>query len=631
LVKLLPRPDATPGQVVRFVYENEALEPGPNGKISDGAKARSLARQLARWLKAMGDKPARLRARNWREVAILCPRKAWFSPVEIALREAGLDFQVQSAREPRGSSAAHAWLAALFAVMDDPRDEFEVVGVLREIYGISDHDLAAHRAKGGGFSITSEPGGNGQAADVLRELCKLRMAVRGRPLSDMAKTVVGRTELRGRLAAMEGVLDELLVAKLDELLARIADFEAQGFLIEDAAAQLREEMDAVEEIEPPVRDAIQLITSHKAKGSEWDCVIVPFLGRKPVTPAGSYPRILVGTGDAPPLVVLDGGDRDDDVKQREELAERQNHERLLYVAMTRARHTLVLTDEGGLFAAKNGAQKFSGEALLMSGGGESEAAFRALPDVAVTDAATEGLQHGKEAEREERSSVPEAEAAGSVATNAGIGEARIFTRKINPSGLAADAAWRDAEPGERLDADAEFREPAFDNPATRYGTWWHGFVEGLTWNDPAKWGMRFAEWKKSAPDVGRAEREWDLLREQMEARQSPLRRLLKPGVVVHAEMPVFCRLNDGGALEGLIDLACFDPADGSWWVLDWKTNRITSDAGVERLRKHYLSQIAAYCAALKAALGAEVRAALYFTAVGRFAEFDADELAAVAF
>jgi ATP-dependent helicase/nuclease subunit A len=625
-VKLQARPGATAGQVVRFIYEKEELKPGPNGRISDHAKARSLARQLARWLKSMGGTPAALRARNWREVAILCPRKRWFGPVEEALRGEGIDFQVQSARAARGGSAAHAWLAALLAVMDDPCDEFEAVGLLREIYGISDHELAVHRGRGGGFCIATMPAQEGHVADVLCELFQLRAEVIRHPLYDMVKLIANRTELRERLSAMEGVLDEPLAGKLDELLSRIAGFEAQGMLLEDAAAQLREEMDAVEEIEPPVCDALQLITSHKAKGSEWDCVIVPFLGRKPGAPPASYPRVVAGAGGEPPLVVLDGGDRDDDVKEREDLVERQNHERLLYVAMTRARHTLVLTDEAGLFAAKNGPQKFSSEALLAGGpDGANEAVFRALPCVAGADAETERAQRGKEAEKEERSSVPEADAPDCDALSSGVSAARSFLKKINPSGLAAGAEWRDMEPGERQDADAEFREAAFDNPATRYGTWWHGFVEGLTWNDPTKCGVRFAEWKKSAPDARRAEREWNLLREQMEDWQSPLRRLMRPGVVVHAEMPVFCRLNNDGALEGLIDLACYDPADNSWWVLDWKTNRITSDADVERLREHYQPQIAAYCTALKLSFNAGVNAALYFTGVGRFLEFTGGE------
>ena len=34
-------------------------------------------------------------------------------------------------------------------------------------------------------------------------------------------------------------------------------------------------------------------------------------------------------------------------------------------------------------------------------------------------------------------------------------------------------------------------------------------------------------------------------------------------------------MNDRECLEGIIDLAVFDPASGSWLILDWKTNRTT--------------------------------------------------------
>jgi Superfamily I DNA and RNA helicases len=43
---------------------------------------------------------------------------------------------------------------------------------------------------------------------------------------------------------------------------------------------LRRNFDEVRETEPAEADAVQLITAHKAKGSEWDTVIVPFLARE---------------------------------------------------------------------------------------------------------------------------------------------------------------------------------------------------------------------------------------------------------------------------------------------------------------------------------------------------------------
>src|SRR6185503_17813657 len=84
----------------------------------------------------------KLRARSWSEVAILCPRKAWFRSLRDALRRAGFSVQTQSDSELNADNPAHAWLAALATIMARPRANYEVVGVLREVFGLSDHDLA---------------------------------------------------------------------------------------------------------------------------------------------------------------------------------------------------------------------------------------------------------------------------------------------------------------------------------------------------------------------------------------------------------------------------------------------------------------------------------------------------------
>jgi hypothetical protein len=47
--------------------------------------------------------------------------------------------------------------------------------------------------------------------------------------------------------------------------------------------------------------------------------------------------------------------------------------------------------------------------------------------------------------------------------------------------------------------------------------------------------------------------------------------------VVRAEMPFFWKMRDDRCLEGVIDLALFDPATSEWLIIDWKTNRISRD------------------------------------------------------
>src|SRR5256885_358922 len=98
-------------------------------------------------------------------------------------------------------------------------------------------------------------------------------------------------------------------------------------------------------------DAIQLITAHKAKGSEWDAVIVPFLAREArLAPGGAYPRVIPGEQ---PQIAFDYSDVAD-VKDDLERTQRQEMERLLYVALTRARHTLAFALDSDFFRGSRG-------------------------------------------------------------------------------------------------------------------------------------------------------------------------------------------------------------------------------------------------------------------------------------
>src|SRR6478672_4892241 len=85
-VELQPRPTVLPGQVIQVSLGSSLLE--GIEKPKDRQIARIEAEELAAWLKKCG--PGKLRARTWREVAILCPRRDWLRTTAIALRKIGL-------------------------------------------------------------------------------------------------------------------------------------------------------------------------------------------------------------------------------------------------------------------------------------------------------------------------------------------------------------------------------------------------------------------------------------------------------------------------------------------------------------------------------------------------------------
>ena len=96
---------------------------------------------------------------------------------------------------------------------------------------------------------------------------------------------------------------------------------------------------------------------------------------------------------------------------------------------------------------------------------------------------------------------------------------------------------------------------------------------------------------------------------------------------MRTEMPFFWKMDDDRCLEGIIDLAFFDPTTNEWLIVDWKTNRVARDK-IDILRVTYRPQLAAYCQAVERTTGHKVRAAIYSTATGEFVRYESREVAA---
>ena len=69
------------------------------------------------------------------------------------------------------------------------------------------------------------------------------------------------------------------------------------------------------------------------------------------------------------------------------------------------------------------------------------------------------------------------------------------------------------------------------------------------------------------------------------------------------------------------DLAVLDQDTQSWWIVDWKTNRIDSRQAAW-LKEIYEPQLSAYRAALSAITNSPVRAAIFSTVTGQWMEYD---------
>jgi ATP-dependent exoDNAse (exonuclease V) beta subunit len=614
-VELSPRPEILAGQVIRFGLGNNIV-----ASLTETQRARVEAERLAKW---MGDAGLeKLRARCWREVAILCPRKAWLRPIRDALLEQEIPVEVQSESDKQGEHPAYAWLTALLAIMVDPNASYEIVGVLREVFGLSDDELARF-ADGNGhkFQIEGKTGGRGVVADTLNLLTRVRESLPHQPLFSAVREVVRMTQLRERLRTLPREEFGDSVSELEKLLSAAAAAEARQESLADFTLTLRRNFDKIRETEPAQADAIQLITAHKAKGSEWDAVIVPFLAREARLGGNiRYPLVIPGEQ---PFIAFDRSDRAD-LEDEMKRVQRQEMERLLYVALTRARHTLVLALDVDFFRGKRGVHSDTQLKWLQADVNEPNAKI-------ISDLSDEATACEETAARH-KERAPESVADSLRALRLETGWVDIARQRaasiietVTPSEFAPEEEVSGGPSVEEwIELEPELRPPRIDNPAKRYGVWFHDFVEQIDWrSEPKQWSETFERNLAASPDVARSRREWQLLQRHIES-VNGFTRVLRDADLVRQEMPFFWKLN-GKCLEGIIDLAFFNQKGNGVFILDWKTNRIAADK-IDILRELYRSQMAAYWQAISNLTKARVSAAIYSTAIGQLAMYDDGEL-----
>ncbi|MBV9618243.1 MAG: PD-(D/E)XK nuclease family protein, partial [Verrucomicrobia bacterium] len=456
----------------------------------------------------------------------------------------------------------------------------------------------------------------------LSLLAQVRLSIQALPLFDAINEIVVRTELRERLNALPREDFEDLDGELDALLALASSSEAKEMTLTEFTDLLRTHFVDAREVRPSRTDAIQLITSQKAKGSEWQAVIVPFLARKVWPPSFRYPRLIKNRASGDTIVLLDKSDVTPEVMEMLERENRQEMERLLYVALTRARHTLALVFDNELFAKRGDEiHTHSQTKWLKAGkGAVNENAFVAI--TADPAPCTLTTQH-----HEARSAATSARnittlPAGAIDKAIAIKNASVFVRKLNPSALAADEITAAKEARSIDDARRVGRSIS---PALQYGIWWHDFFRQLNWNNGAAHRAKvFEEQRELSPDPARSTREWKLLLGHLESTED-FRNLVGGNSIVHAEMPFLWRLDGPRCLEGVLDLVLLNSDSGKGLILDWKTDRVPPD-NKETLHARYLSQLAAYWKAVSEITKMEVSAAIYSTAAGALVRYQTSEL-----
>lgn len=608
---------AASGQVIRQKL------PDPPESIGTTAPERlsAYAREFANWWKSLNLKE--LRASSWDQVAILCPRNTWLDRLGFALREAGVPVQQLSRRGRKAEDPVHAWYAAVLHILAYPRDAFEIYGVLRDILGFSDEELVQyihrHRRRGQPhpLRLDADPkAANEKVGNTLAALCRLRREALERPLVDAVDRILEYGSLEQRLLASGTVEAAQTRALLARFRHELMEAENAGSSFREYAEACRSRLGETLDESHPDPDAVVLLTAHKSKGLGFETVVLPAFFHHFDSPPPSYPECYTSS-DGELDICFDGRDRDRSETDRSKLKRREETERLLYVAMTRVKQTLVIFDDEAWWSDLRKQGEAFGKLLGVEAGTAGHPVWNELPRT---------LTAKPEAEQREPSP------AGAAPSATGEGRAArpvqrplpglLSWRHVTPSSLQRHDethAIERTEPEDRLRA--VFPEPSpaiaelYRNDPAAYGNWWHDMMEEADWacgEDVLR--IHLFNALKECPDPIRGTREIASFLESGTAS-----RLLSSEWEVMTELPfLWGDASEKVGYEGFIDLLALHRESGAWMILDWKTDRLDAKDFPAAMRSIYGPQIEVYQRVLASASGTSGETGLYSTVTGEW-------------
>jgi ATP-dependent helicase/nuclease subunit A len=608
-----------PGSVTLWHPFTEELDEGPEeeageeGWLSDTVRlyAARLARQIRAWL----DRPFALtgkgRALRPEDILILVRRRGDLASLIVArLHAEGIPVAGVDRLALTAPLAVKDLLAAIrFAAQ--PLDDLNLASLLvSPLFGWSQEALfdASFRRDG---ALWPHLRARGAAEETLAGLQSiLAMADYATPHQFLETLLSG--PLDGRRKLLERLGPEAR-DPIEELLSAALDFEASA-----AGASLQRFLDwfargSVEIVRDPSTplDAVRVMTVHGSKGLQSPVVILADACADPNRRGGgfggSFARLKTDTLSLPvfrPRKEEVGEPLRGQIEAQDRL-EREEHWRLLYVAMTRAEERLFI---GGALgpADRNGPPAASWYAALDATLGGLDADWREDDLWGRARSFGDPLQPGRAARPASRA----AREAPDWMRRAAPVEARP-PRPLAPSSLGEEDV-ADPPPSEAMRAAAE------------RGRLLHRLFERLPDVPPEERTARADRWLERSAGVGDATVRRALVADACRVVDDPANaELFTPAAL--AEAPIAAVIGDGLVVSGTVDRLLV--REDCIVLADFKTGR-KAPASLAEIPLAHLRQMAAYAEALKRIFpGRRIEAKLLYTAVPILYDLPAELLA----
>ena len=624
------------GPAIEFLWATlgPEAEVKPNAELLRRREADWIARRLVglfaeRALPVQAKSTRAVRPAAPGDVAILFRALSDVQFYEEALRRYGIPYYLV------GGAAFYAQqevfdLLNLLRVLDSPRDEVALAGVLRSpFFSLADETLfwLGQHSEGLSAGLFAEQlpreideRQRQQAQFAADTLASLRGMKDRLPIAGLIREALARTGYDALLVAE--FLGERKLANLRKLIDQARSFDQSGiftladFIHELAEFVARQPDEPAAPVELESSTVVRLMTIHQAKGLEFPVVVVPDLARS----LGGSRGTLVFDRALGPLVRARVGQKDagpcglDLYRLLDHQEEADEEIRLLYVAATRAADHLILS------AGLKDVDQPTGSWLELLADrfdlrtGELKVALPvgfARPQVAVTleePAVPAGTAQGGArgdlatvvAAAEERAAAGEGIVPALVAPIApDLAARRVYSfSRLAGSFARSHPVTEDGLPAETYGADAS-------SDATELGSLVHAVLAQIdfagTEDVAARCRRELARnFATSTTDPASAAAMIERFL------RSPRAAELRSAAVMHRELEFLLawppgRAPDGRMIQGFIDCLYQDRA-GSWHIVDFKTNRVAAQA-VPQAASAYELQLCLYALATEEVLG----------------------------
>ena len=572
-------PLSASGPAVEWLF----IRPDPAAPAQADDFRQNQAEQMARWITENVGKLTLADGRKLclQDIAVLMRAGTTLSIYTDALRRHGIAFNTETDKDFFRKQEINDLLLLLRAIAD-PEDKIALAGVLRSpLGGLTDDELFQL----GRQHFSAEAVEASAKAAPCFQLIKRFSQLSGRlSLQMLVQKLLDETFLpEACAAAYDG---ERTLAYLHQFAAWAAQYETENDtpLLPFLAELQRRLAENPEDLTLPpateAKEAVSLLTVHKAKGLEFPVVLLADLSRKELAGASRPPTHLFSWQYG--MYGLRAGKISDVnlsfLEEEQKKHSRCEEIRILYVALTRAKEKLILVADGRTSAGKS-VTPFAAAGLFPDG----EADTLTSPDKQLTLPVNHHLYLQPKTFKYNQAAAKQTE------TNLSEPALTAWQQQY----ASRSQAYQSLRQQTVSFAPSEGNTPLFgqaQQQGAELGSICHRALEILLTASATDVSSACAQAARlcAAPD-----------------RQAEAAALVAPFVksdffqslllckLIACEMPFSRLLADGNTQNGIMD-AVVETQDGEIWIVDYKTDSIAPGQEQETLTQKYQSQLESY-------------------------------------